>query len=225
MFLFNYWRCFWDVLLMENRPNAELMYNVGWRHGGGKGERRSVKAEMVKWWREDGGGVEVSWGKWGFSSHDVVSWRWPLIWFKFNWVGCRASPKSIETFKSIVPSIINCNQTVNRITGLKKKTQWLPPKCKATVTSLIEFLRIIAIKVCWSQKWQYMEERVELGRTYNPSTCCGSNLSSQCSHTLKHTLLYCVFYPKWDHHLQNIMLFRRRPETGDYMQKLIRKLR
>ena len=34
-------------------------------------------------------------------------------------VGCRAFPKSIQTLKNFLHSIIKCNQTVNRITGLK----------------------------------------------------------------------------------------------------------
>lgn len=47
---------------------------------------------------------------------------------------------------------------------------------------------------------------------------------SQGSHALKQTLLYCLYYPKWNHNVQNghCSVLKKKLETSD-RHELIRK--
>lgn len=75
-------------------------------------------------------------------------------------------------------------------------------KCKSTVT-----LPICIATVFWSQTLRYLDQRVELGREEIATPLlswltrryhCVFGFQSQCR--VKHILLYCLFFSKWDHH-------------------------
>lgn len=61
----------------------------------------------------------------------------------------------------------------------------------------------------WSQKWPYVDEKVELRRTHIATSLSWlrtrghavvMTCRSQMSHALEHSLLYCLLLCKWNHH-------------------------